>query len=153
MTTVEQLLAEHPFFLGLKPEHVNLLSGCATLSRVEGGEFLFREGEVARSFYVVRHGSIAVASITPHEGLVVIQTVSDGDVLGWSWLLPPFRWHFGAYAIEPTSLVALDATCVRKKCEGDAKFGYQIMRRFAQVMASRLEATHLQLMNVYENHG
>ena len=153
MTTVEQLLAEHPFFLGLEPEHVSLLSGCATLARVEGGEFLFREGEVARSFYVVRHGSVAVASITPQEGLVVIQTVSDGDVLGWSWLLPPFRWHFGAYAIEPTSLVALDATCVRKKCEDDAGFGYQIMRRFAQVIAWRLEAMHLQLMNVYEYRG
>jgi len=153
MTTVEQLLAEHPFFLGLEPEHVSLLSGCATLSRVEGGEFLFREGEVARSFYVVRHGSVAVASITPHEGLVVIQTVSDGDVLGWSWLLPPFRWHFGAYAIEPTSLVGLDATCVRKKCQDDPKFGFEIMRRFAQIMASRLEATHLQLMNVYESRS
>jgi len=153
MTTVEQLLAEHPFFIGLEQDQVALLAGCATLTRVEGGEFLFREGEVARAFYVVRRGAIAVASITPHEGLVVIQTVSDGDVLGWSWLLPPFRWHFGAYAIEPTSLVALDATCVRKKCEDDARFGYQIMRRFAQVMASRLEATHLQLMNVYENRG
>ena len=150
MTTVEQLLAEHPFFLDLKPENLSLLSGCATLSRVEGGEFIFREGEVAGAFYVVRHGSVAVASVTPHEGLVVIQTVSDGDVLGWSWLLPPFRWHFGAYAIEPTSLVRLDATCVRKKCEDDAQFGYEIMRRFAQVMASRLEASHIQLMNVYE---
>ena len=150
MTSVEQLLGEHPFFLGMREEQVKVLSGCATLARIEGGEFLFREGEMAKSFYVVRHGAVAVASITPHEGLVVIQTISDGDVLGWSWLLPPYRWHFGAYAIEPTSLVSLDATCVRKKCDNDPLFGYEIMRRFAQVMASRLEATHLQLMNVYE---
>ena len=151
MQSIEQLLAEHPFFLGLKTEHIKLLAGCATTARVEGGEFLFRDGEMARAFYVVRHGGIAIATITPHEGLVVIQTVGDGDVLGWSWLLPPYRWHFGAYATEPTTLVALNAACVRGKCESDPEFGFEIMRRFAQVMASRLEAMHLQLMNVYEH--
>jgi CRP-like cAMP-binding protein len=151
MSSLEQHLSEHPFFMGLRPDHLALLSGCATTTRAEGGEFLFREGQPARSFYVVRHGSVAIASITPHEGLVVIQTVGDGDVLGWSWLLPPYNWHFGAYAVEPTTLIALDAVCVRGKCEHDPVFGFEIMRRFAQVMASRLEATHLQLMNVYEH--
>jgi CRP-like cAMP-binding protein len=151
MSALEQQLAEHPFFLGLPPEHLALLSGCAATARVEAGEYLFREGQAARSFYVIRHGSVAIASITPHEGLVAIQTVGDGDVLGWSWLLPPYQWHFGAYAVEPTTLVALDAVCVRTKCEQDRDFGFEIMRRFAQVMASRLEATHLQLLSVYEH--
>jgi CRP-like cAMP-binding protein len=151
MSSLEQLLAEHPFFMGLKPEHIGQLSEYAAMARVEGGEFLFREGEIARAFYVIRHGSVAVASITPHEGLVVIQTVGAGEVLGWSWLLPPYRWHFGAYATEPTSVVAIDAGAVRARAEQDPAFGYEVMRRFAQVMASRLEATHLQLMNVYEH--
>jgi CRP-like cAMP-binding protein len=151
MSSLEQLLTEHPFFMGLGPEHVAQLAEYATAARVEGGEFLFREGEVARAFYVIRHGSVAVASITPHEGLVVIQTVGPGEVLGWSWLLAPYRWHFGAYAAEPTSVVAFDAAAVRAHSEHDRTFGYELMRRFAQVMASRLEATHLQLMNVYEH--
>jgi CRP-like cAMP-binding protein len=153
MNSLEQLLAEHPFFLGLAPGHIKQLAECATTSRVEGGEFLFREGEVARAFYAIRHGSVSIASITPHEGLVVIQTVGDGETLGWSWLVPPYRWHFGAYATEPTTLIAVDAACVRAHCENDRDFGYELMRRFAQVMASRLEATHLQLMNVYEHRG
>jgi CRP/FNR family transcriptional regulator, cyclic AMP receptor protein len=151
MKTLEQLLSEHPFFAGMQPPHLSLLGGCAVTLRVDGGEFVFREGEVARAFYVVRQGSVAIASLTPHEGLVTIQTLGDGDVLGWSWLLPPYRWHFSARALEPTALMALDAGCVRAKCEQDPVFGYEIMRRFSQVMASRLEATHLQLMNVYEH--
>jgi CRP-like cAMP-binding protein len=102
---------------------------------------------------VVRHGSVAITSVTPQEGLVTIQTLGEGDILGWSWLLPPYRWHFGARATEPTALIAFDAQCVRNKCEHDRAFGYEIMRRFAQIMASRLEATHLQLMNVYEYHA
>ncbi|MCL4812384.1 MAG: cyclic nucleotide-binding domain-containing protein [Vicinamibacteraceae bacterium] len=151
MKTLEQLLAEHPFFSGLAPDHLKLFAGCAVTLRVDSGEFLFREGELARSFFVVRHGSIAITSVTPQEGLVTIQTLDEGDILGWSWLLPPYRWHFGARALEPAALISLDATCVRTKCEHDHEFGYEIMRRFAQVMASRLEATHLQLMNVYES--
>ena len=150
MTSVEQLLGEHPFFLGMREEQVKVLSGCATLARIEGGEFLFREGEIAKSFYVVRHGAVAIASITPHEGLVVIQTISDGDVLGWSWLLPPYRWHFGARATETTSVVAFNAACVREQLERDHELGFRIMRRFAQLMATRLEALSLQLTNVYE---
>ena len=151
MKTFDQLMSDHPFFRDLKPEHATLLSGCASAARVEGGEFLFREGEVARAFYIVRHGSIAITSVTPQEGLVTIQTLGESEVLGWSWLLPPYRWHFGARALEPSVVVALDANCVRGKCDSDPEFGYQIMRRFAQVMASRLEATHIQLMNVYEH--
>jgi len=153
MKSLDQLLAEHPFFEGMRPEHLELLAGCASAARIDGGDFLFREGEHARAFYIVRHGSIAITSITPHEGLVTIQTLGQGEVLGWSWLLPPYRWHFGARALEPTVVVGLDATCVRGKCEQDLEFGYEIMTRFAQVMASRLEATHLQLLNIYEHRS
>jgi CRP/FNR family cyclic AMP-dependent transcriptional regulator len=153
MTSLEHLLAEHPFCAGLAPQHIAHLAECATTARAESGEFLFRDGEVARAFYVIRHGSVSIASITPHEGLVTIQTVGDGEVLGWSWLVPPYRWHFGAHATEPTTLVAIDAARVRSLCERDHEFGFELMRRFAQVMASRLEAMHLQLLNVYEHHG
>jgi len=153
MKGLEELLVDHAFFRDLEPPHLTLLAGCASQVRVDEGEFLFREGEVARAFYLVRHGSVAIQSITPHEGMVTIQTLGEGDILGWSWLLPPYRWHFSARAIQPTVVVGLDAACVRGKCEQDPGFGYDIMRRFSQVMASRLEAMHLQLMNVYEYRG
>jgi CRP-like cAMP-binding protein len=153
MKTLAELLADHPFFRDFSHEHLELLSGCASQQRVDEGDFLFREGEVAKAFYVVRHGSMAVTAVTPHQGLVTIQTLGEGDILGWSWLVKPYRWHFGARALEPSVVVGLDASCVRGKCDQDPKFGYEVMRRFAQVMASRLEATHLQLMNVYDTRG
>ena len=93
---------------------------------------------------------MAIASVTPHEGPVTIQTVGDGDLLGWSWMLPPYRWHFGARAIEATSVVAFNAACVREQLERDHELGFRMMRRFAQVMATRLEAMSVQLTNVYE---
>jgi CRP-like cAMP-binding protein len=151
METIEQLLGEHPFIRGLSDDHVALLAGCAQLTRFDGGQFLFREGERARSFYLIRRGRIAITTVTPQQGLITIQTVGDGDVLGWSWLVSPYEWHFGARALEPTAVLTLNGDCVRGKCEEDHVFGFLMMRRFAQVMASRLEAMHLQLLNVYEH--
>jgi CRP-like cAMP-binding protein len=151
METVEQLLGKHPFIKGLSEDHLHLLAGCSQLARYESGQFLFREGERARAFYLVRRGRVAIATLTPHQGLITIQTVGDGDVLGWSWLVPPYEWHFAARAVEPTAVIVVNGDCVRGKCEEDRAFGYLIMRRVAQVMASRLEAMHLQLLNVYEH--
>jgi CRP/FNR family transcriptional regulator, cyclic AMP receptor protein len=149
LESLERLLAEHPFFADLAPEYLELMTGCARAARFEGGEFLFREGEPANAFYVVRRGRVAITTITPHEGAVTIKTVEEGEIVGWSWLIPPYTWHFAARALEPTVVIALDAECVRRKSEDDHEFGFQVMRRFAEVMASRLEATHLQLLNVY----
>jgi CRP/FNR family transcriptional regulator, cyclic AMP receptor protein len=149
--SLERLLAEHPFFSDLAPEYQALLTGCARAARFEGGEFIFREGEPANAFYVVRRGRVAITALTPHEGAVTIKTVDEGQIVGWSWLLPPYTWRFAARALEPTVVIALDAECVRRKSEDDHELGYQIMRRFAEVMASRLEATHMQLLNVYEH--
>ena len=93
---------------------------------------------------------MAIASVTPHEGPVTIQTVGAGDLLGWSWMLPPYRWHFGARTVEATSVVAFNAACVREQLERDPALGYRMMRRFAQVMATRLEALSVQLTSLYE---
>jgi CRP-like cAMP-binding protein len=150
VTPLEQSLARHPFFLDFTPQHVSEVAACANTAIFDAGTYLFREGEPASAFFAIQRGRIAIASITPHEGPVTIQTVGDGDILGWSWMLPPFRWHFSARAIEATSVVAFNAACVREQIERDHELGYVIMRRFAQVMANRLESMSLQLMNVYE---
>lgn len=153
MKGLEELLVDYAFFRELEPSHLKLLAECASQVRVDEGDFLFREGEMARAFFVVRHGSVAIQTMTPHEGAVTIQTIGEGDILGWSWLLPPYRWHFSARALQPAVVLGLDAACVRGKCDQDPAFGYDIMRSFAQVIAWRLEAMHLQLMNVYEYRG
>jgi CRP/FNR family cyclic AMP-dependent transcriptional regulator len=147
--TFERVLGEHPFFKGLEERHLATLVGCAANVVFEDGEHIFREGQTAEQFFVVRRGTVAVEIVAPECGAITIETVGEGEVLGWSWLFPPYRWHFSARAVGLVRALALDGVCLRGKCEKDAALGYKLMERFAQVVVQRLEATQLQLMDVY----
>mgnify|MGYP001615923844 CR=1 FL=1 len=150
METLEPILREHPFFAGLTHEHLTLIVGCASNVRFDAGKFIFREGEEANQFYLIRHGKVAVEVYAAERGSITIQTLGEGEVLGWSWLLPPYQWQFDARAVELTRAIALDATCLRKKCEEDHHLGYELLKRFAHLIEDRLQAMRLQLLNVYE---
>ncbi len=151
MKGLVDLLAEHPFFQGLKREHLEYIATCGTNAVFKPGEYLAREGEAADRFYVLRHGTVALELFVPHRGAIVIQTIREGDVLGWSWLLEPHRWAFDARAVTLVRAIAFDGACLRRKCEEDPELGYEIMKRFARVIAERLKATRIQLMDVYGN--
>ena len=152
METLEPILAQHPFLKGLEPRHLQVLVGCAANVRFDAGQFIFREGEAAKHFYIIRHGKIALEIFVPGRGPVAIQTLGEGEVLGWSWLFPPYQWHFDARALELTRAIALDGECLRGKCEGDHDLGYTLVKRFAYVIMQRLQATRLQLLDVYGEH-
>jgi CRP-like cAMP-binding protein len=98
---------------------------------------------------VIRHGSVAIELYSPPRGGVTIETLAPGEVLGWSWLLPPYRWHFDARALSQVRVTAFDGACLRRKCEEDPALGYELMQRFAQVMLERLQWTRLRLLDVY----
>ena len=149
MHTLEPILAEHPFLKGLRQEHLELLVGCASNVRFEAGAFVFRQGQEANHFYILRDGKVAVELFAPQRGAVAIDTYGEGDVLGWSWLIPPYHWRFDARAIEPTRAISLDARCMRTKCEDDHELGYELMKRFARIIEQRLDATRWQLLDVY----
>lgn len=149
MQTIEPLLAEHPFFKDLEPEHLKLVVGCASNLVFHAGQFLFHEGEEANAFYVIRQGRVAIEAFSPEHGPITIQTECDGEVLGWSWLIPPFHWRFDARATDQTRVIALDGKCLREKCAKDHDLGYEMMKRFALIIAERLEATRLQLLDMY----
>ena len=119
MRTIEQYLPEHPFFSGLDASALALVAGCATNVTFAAGEFLFREGQPANQFFVVRRGRVAVEVHGPATGTMVIDTADAGDVVGWSWLVPPYKWLFDARAVEATGAVAFDGQCLRGKCEED----------------------------------
>lgn len=149
MESVRPLLEEHPFFEGLEPDHMELITGCASNVRFNAGEQIFREGSPADRFFLIRYGRAAVELFVPGKGPVTIQSVQQGDVLGWSWLLPPYRCHHDARAVELVRALAFDGACLRGKCEGDPRLGYELMRRFAQLIVQRLHNTQLQLLDVY----
>jgi len=145
----ESILSEHPFFTSLDPSQIATLGGCARNARFDAGEYLVREGEPADCFYLLRFGRAALEIATPTAGSITLETVEAGEVLGWSWLFPPFKWHFDARAVTLVRAVSLDGVCLRKKCGEDARLGLALMTRFAQVAIQRLEAAQLQLLDLY----
>jgi len=148
-TTLEPIIREQPFFSGFEEKYLKLIVSCARNVRFDEGHVLFREGDAAEQFYLVREGMVAVEVMVPQKGLVTVQTVSEGDVLGWSWLFPPYLWHFDARIIRPTRALAFDGKCLRTKCDKDHDLGYELLKRFTHIVVDRLEATRLQLMDLY----
>jgi CRP-like cAMP-binding protein len=149
MQTLEPILAEHPFFRGLPAEDLQFLMSCAANVRFEVNQMIAREGEEANSFYLIREGKVALEVFVPERGTVIIQTLGAGEVLGWSWLVPPYLWRFDARAVERTRAIALDGKCLRKKFEENPRLGYELLKRVAGVFAERLLTTRLQLLDVY----
>jgi CRP/FNR family cyclic AMP-dependent transcriptional regulator len=149
MRTLESYLEGHPFLQGLESKYIKLIVGCASNVRFKAGEFIFREGEEANQFFLVRKGSVALELFAPGRGPLTIQTLGEGEVLGWSWLIPPYHWHFDARAVELTTAIALDGKCLRTKCEEDRTLGYELLKRFAHIIEQSLQATRLQLLDVY----
>ncbi|HEY6270477.1 MAG TPA: cyclic nucleotide-binding domain-containing protein [Terriglobales bacterium] len=149
METLKPVLARHPFVEGLKDEYYELLEGCASNAVFKADRFIFREGDEANQFYLIRHGKVGLEIFGAERGPITIMTLGEGEVLGWSWLFPPYRWRFDARAIELTRAIALDGQCLRGKCEQDHELGYELMKRVARVVEGRLQATRLQLLNEY----
>ena len=151
---LEPLLRGHAFFAGLDPAYLSLLAGCAANEACPADSFVFREGEPAQAFYLIREGRLALEIAAPGRGALVVQTLGEGDVAGFSWLIEPHRWEFDGRAVERVRAVRMDGACLRGKCDEDPRLGYDLMRRFAALTTSRLQATRLQLLDVYGHaHG
>ena len=151
MENLERILTEHPFLEGLDKKHIQLMVGCASNVVFKADDFIFREGESADSFYFIRHGRVSMETYIPQKGPILTRSREEGEILGWSCLVPPYLWHFDARVVELTRAIAVDGKCLRDKCREDHDFGYEIMKRFAFIFAERLDAARLQLMDIYGN--
>lgn len=152
METLERVLEQHAFFKDLEPELVKLLVGCASNVRFDAGAYLFREGEEANHFYLLREGRVALEVFALQLPPIVIATFEGGEVLGWSWLVAPYRWHCDARAVQLTRAIALDGKCLRAKCEENPALGYKLFKRVTHIMERQLKATQVQLLDVYGAH-
>lgn len=153
MEDLQRIVAEHLFFKGLQQEYLDLVAGCASNVRFDAGQKIFAEGTEANQFYLIRAGKVAIELKVPGQREIIIETLQEGDILGWSWLIPPYTWHFDARALELTRMIALDGKCLRTKCEQDHNFGYELLKRFSSIIVQRFEATRLQLLDVYGNRS
>lgn len=149
MQTLDQLIAQAPVFAGLEPAQLELIAGCARNEHVNAQMLLMREGDPADRFFLIRRGAVALEVNAPGGGPLVIETLHPGDTVGWSWLFTPYRWQLDGRTLEACELIAFDGACLRGKCEADHELGYQLMSRFAANLVARLQATRLQLLDVY----
>lgn len=146
---IHRVLHAHPFFAGLDETLLAKLADCATTRTFTGGEVLLKEGACADRFYLLVTGTVAVEVAAPGHGKVVLQTLHDGDVLGWSWLVAPYRWSFDATARGPVETVVFDAPCLRRVFEANHEIPYHLMPRFVGIMAERIHAARLQMLDLY----
>ncbi len=149
MEGLERILREHAFFAGFPEDQIALVCGCARNHRFDAGQYLFREGEPANEFFLIRHGKVALEIAAPGQAPIVMSTLGEGEIVGASWLVPPYRWTFDARAVELVRALGIDAACLRGKCEADHHLGYEMMKRFAPMLVKRLHDTRLQILNVY----
>ncbi|MFN7141025.1 MAG: Crp/Fnr family transcriptional regulator [Limisphaerales bacterium] len=142
-------IAEHPFLRGMTAGQFKILADSAMLKNFDKDELIFREGDVANRFYLIREGKVALEHADENETPHLIQHIGAGDVLGWSWLFPPYYWHFDARAVEPTKAIFFYGTRLREQCESDPVLGYELMRRMADVIVKRLQASRKQMLEYY----
>jgi CRP/FNR family transcriptional regulator, cyclic AMP receptor protein len=146
-------IAAHPFLQGMDPKHLALLTACAMQTQFPKGHLIFREGDLANRFYLIREGRVALESRIPGGEVVPIQVLSRGAVLGWSWLFPPYYWHFDARVVEPTRAIFFYGTRLRGECDEDHDLGYELIKRMAAVAIKRMQAAREEMLALYKRGG
>jgi CRP-like cAMP-binding protein len=145
---LERILGEHPFFRDMSEHHLRAVVECATVVRFEPGDVIFREGEPAHRFYLIRTGMVALQQVSYRIEPFTVITLHQGDIIGWSWLFPPYRWRLTAKALEVTRAISLDGEMLRVRCDKDHDLGYDLMKRFAEIIDSRFDAISDHLVEV-----
>ena len=150
---VEGYLSSHKFFSGLDDDHRNFLLNSVAELQVKDGEVLFQQGKPAAKFYLLRDGKISIQVPALMGPTLEIQTLGQDQILGWSWLIAPYRWHFQARAMEDSSLLEFDGSAILAHCEEDPGFGYELLKRFAALMSERLDAARQNMMDQWNPPG
>jgi CRP-like cAMP-binding protein len=147
--SVGDLVSAHPFAAALSEEHRALVAGCARNVSFNADAMLCVEGESADTFYLLRRGHVSIEVHQAGDGPIVIETVGPGDAVGWSWLVPPYRWTFDARATVPVGALAIDGACLRSKALEDPSLGFALLSLVSQELLERLQATRIRLLDLY----
>jgi CRP/FNR family transcriptional regulator, cyclic AMP receptor protein len=153
VNTLAELLEKIPVFEGLDVVTRELIAGCARNEAFPAGRVIVAEGDPADTFLLVRRGRVALELHAPGRGPLVIETIEPGEVVGWSWLFPPYRWHHAVRAVDDVGAISFDGACLRSNADADPALGYDLMQRFARLAIDRLEHTQLRLLDVYGGVG
>lgn len=147
--SMDSLLREHPFCQGLDDAAIDLMSGCAQNVQFPEDAMIARADGPCDHLYLIRFGTAAREMRVPGREPLIIETLDEGEILGWSWIVPPYQWTYDVRAVTIVRAISVDATCVRAKCDQDHSFGYEIYHRIVRVMADRLATARLRLADLY----
>ena len=139
-------LAAHPFLHGMSRDHLAKLAEVGSDIAFPAGHRLFEDGGTASRFWLIQSGRVTLDLHVPGQGRTRIDTIGMGELVGWSWMYPPFRWAFGAVAAGPVEAFEFDARAVRARCGADPAFGYELTSRLAQVLAKRLQSARFRVI-------
>lgn len=139
-------VALHPFLAGMNRVQLALLTDCAMATHFKKGQTILHEGEFANRFYLIESGKVVLESLDTSGKSLVIETLGSGDLLGWSWMFPPYTWQFTARAAEPTTAIFFYGTILREYCEKDHSLGYELLKRMSAVMVKRLQAARKRML-------
>jgi CRP-like cAMP-binding protein len=153
MQSIENYLSAHSFFSGLEDDFMKFLSDSARETRIKEGDVLFRQGKPADKFYLLRRGQVSVQVPALVGPTLELQVLGEDQMLGWSWLIPPYRWNFQARALEDSELLEFDGSAILARCEEDPKFGYELFKRFAALMSERLDSARQKIMDQWDPPG
>jgi len=149
MEYLELTLAKHPFFQGLPEKYIKHIAGMAIILKFDSDHILFKAGDDADKFYLVIKGKVSIETNAPPKGSITIQTVEDGEILGWSWIVAPYKYRFGAKTLVKSEIIVIDGFELRAECKKDHWLGYELMTRMVVAVAARLEQTRLLALDVY----
>jgi len=150
---IETLVMAHPFLARMSTHHIELLASCASLRQFQEGEVIFRAGQPANCFYLIESGSVAIEGSVFEHGAISTDTLSAGEPLGWSWLFPPFLWHYDARAIEATTALFFAGAILHQACKEDLTLGHELFKRMSEVMVRRLQASRAKLIEALKPAG
>ena len=151
--SIEDYLSTHTFFSGLNDNFMKFLLNATTELQIKRGEVLFQQGGNADKFFLLRNGQVSIQVPALEGPALDIQTLGENQILGWSWLIPPYRWNFLARAVEDSDLLEFDGNAILARCEEDPEFGYELFKRFASLMSERLDAARQKMMSQWDPPG
>ncbi len=151
--SIDDYLSSHAFFSGLDKRSKEFLSNSAEVLQIKQDEILFQSGGSSDKFYLLLNGEISVRVPALMGPALEIHKLQPDQVLGWSWLIPPYRWNFQALALEDSELLEFDGSIILAHCEEDSAFGYELLKIFAALMSERLDRARQKLMDQWNPPG
>lgn len=151
--TTKTLISGHKLFANLEPGHIETLAKYSKEQQVPAGQNLFTQGQPANTFYMIVSGVVIVETPAIYGPTLTLQQLGTGRILGWSWMIPPYRWHFQARVEEDATVLEFDGSALLALCEKDPAFGYELLKRFASLMGERLESARRRMMDAWNPAG